>query len=160
MSVTGQVPYVPGKPPTRVDWGKTHHSYRTVAVPAFAGDAVRRRIAAVQHRGPEALLFATLEGRPLQQQNLRRDLKKAVERGGLDGVEAGKTHRIRKTAATIVARGADGGVELASAFLGHAPGSNLAATTYVKRLAKVDPSTAEYLDATLGTAIEKSDDGS
>lgn len=147
IRVAGKVFELEGASPTWEPAPKTVHGYRTLSVPDFAAQAVRKRLAAVSGRGADALLFATRDGRPLSSRNFRNSLRKAAAHGGFAHLQPSKTHRFRKTVATILANGKS--LALAGAALGHAPGSAVTALHYVVRSSTVDPVMAALIDAEL-----------
>lgn len=137
----------------RKDAPKQARQRRRVALPALAADAVRRRLA-LAGPGPEELLFPTKTGRPMSVSNYERLLRSFIEDNdtalralGLE-VEHYSTHIYRRTVATLVERAA--GLTIASRLLGHA-NEMVTRTSYVVTAERVDPVTAEVLDAVLGS---------
>ena len=125
---------------------------RRIALPAMAASAVRRRLA-LAGPGPEAYLFPTKTGRPLSVSNYERllrsfvdDNRDALVERDID-VDEYTTHLYRRTTATLVERVA--GLTLASRLLGHANEQTTRAS-YVVSAERVDPITADILDAVLG----------
>src|SRR5690606_19825998 len=125
---------------------------RRIALPAAAASAVRRRLA-LAGTGAEAFLFPTKTGRPMSVSNYERLLRSFVDdnREALIalGVEVDEytTHLYRRTTATLVERAA--GLTLASRMLGHA-NEQITRASYVVTAERVDPVTADILDAVLG----------
>lgn len=137
----------------RKDASKQARQRRRVALPALAGDAVRRRLALVGP-GSEALLFPMKTGRPMSVSNYERLLRSFVEDNaaalralGVE-VEHYSTHIYRRTVATLVERAA--GLTIASRLFGHA-NEMVTRTSYVVTAERVDPVMAEILDALLGS---------
>ena len=147
IRVAGKVLEFEGASPRWEPAPKTVHGYRTLSVPDFAAQALRKRLSLVRERGADALLFATRDGRPLSSRNFRTALKKAARHGGFAHLEPSKTHRFRKTVATILANGKS--LALAGAALGHAPGSAVTALHYVVQSTTVDPVMAAIIEAEL-----------
>lgn len=83
-----------GEPTARQDHPKTAKSRRTVAIPSFAAEAVRRRLAQLEDSSPDALLFCSREGTPLTTNNVRRQFRRALDLAGISGVTP---HMLRRT---------------------------------------------------------------
>lgn len=131
---------------------KTDRSNRIVALPTFKAEALRRRLAVVADRSPDALVFRSREGTPLTTANVRRQLRRVLEQGGITGVHP---HMFRRTVATVINEQAS--VDLAAELLGHTdPKATI--EHYIRRNEHVNPLTAELLDAAF--AGERQDDGS
>lgn len=137
----------------RKDAPKRARQRRRVALPALAADAVRRRLT-LAGSGLEALLFLTKTGRPMSVSNYERLLRSFIEDNdtalralGVE-VEHYSTHIYRRTVATLVERSA--GLTIASRLLGHA-NEMVTRASYVVTAERVDPVTAEILDAVLGS---------
>lgn len=112
--IAGTVVSVKGQGTRRQDKPKTDRSRRTVALPSFAAEALRQRLATMADRDPEALLFASRNGTPLTTNNVRRQLRKVLKIAGIEGVTP---HMFRRTVATVINDNAS--VNLAAELLGH-----------------------------------------
>ena len=116
VHVRGTVVYRTGRGTFRQDHPKTHGSLRSIPVPEFAADVLRRRLAAISPDQQESTILHNRTGGPLSQHNLRRTFREFLALAGLE--ESGITPRwYRRTGATVLARGL--GVEVAAAHLGH-----------------------------------------
>ena len=124
----------------RQDHPKTARSRRTVAIPTFATEAIRRRLSSVVEASPDALLFSTRTGTPLTTNNVRRQLRLVLGLAGIPGVTP---HLFRRSVATAVHDGA--GVDLAAQLLGHTD-PKITIQHYIRRSEMVDPATAALLD--------------
>src|SRR6478609_5932447 len=132
---------VAGAPPTvRQDHPKTAKSRRTVALPSFTAEAVRRRLARMKDASPDALLFSSREGTPLTTNNVRRQLRHVMALAEISGVTP---HLFRRTVATAISEGA--GVDLAAELLGHTD-PKITIQHYIRRSEMVNPATADLLD--------------
>ena len=109
----------------RVGPVKTKATERTIELPAFALEILTRRFA--ENGG---FAFATRNGTPLSQNNVRRTLRRA-----LAGHELGTwftPHQARKAVASAVY--AELGAAVAAAVLGHGDGGTLVRTTYGEKI--------------------------
>lgn len=140
IRLAGTIVCPTGEPPVRQDHPKTQTSRRTVAVPSFAAEAARRRLATRTDRSPDALLFCSRNGTPLTPNNVRNQLRRVLARAGLDDVSP---HMFRRTVATAVH--AHAGVDLAAELLGHAD-PRITVQHYIRRNEMVNPSTADILE--------------
>ena len=61
-----------GEATMRQDHPKTAKSRRTVAIPSFTAEAVRKRLTRLRDASPDALLFCSREGTALTANNVRR----------------------------------------------------------------------------------------
>lgn len=136
----------------RKDSPKRSRQRRTIAIPAMAAAAVRRRLA-LAAPADDAFLFPTSTGRSLSVSNYERllrtfttDSADALVALGVD-VEEYSTHIYRRTAATLIERVA--GITIASRLLGHA-NEQVTRASYVVSAEQVDPVTAQILDEVLG----------
>ncbi len=129
-----------GEDTHRQDHPKTAKSRRTVAVPTFTAEAVRRRLAHLNNAAPDALLFVSRDDTPLTTNNVRRQLRHVMDHAGISGVTP---HLFRRTVATAVHELA--GVELAAELLGHTD-SKITIQHYIRRSEMVNPATAALLD--------------
>ena len=115
MRIAGTVISNKGEPTFRQDHPKTDRSNRIVALPIFTAEALRRRLAVMVDRSPEALIFASRNGTPLTTANVRRQLRKVLGDSGIDGVSP---HMFRRTVATVTSND-QASVNLAAELLGH-----------------------------------------
>ncbi|MCU1530112.1 MAG: site-specific integrase [Frondihabitans sp.] len=88
-----------GEPTARQDRPKTAKSRRTVAIPSFTAEAVRRRLTRLDDSSPDASLFCSREGTPLTTNNVRRQLRHVMDLAGITGVTP---HMFRRTVATAI----------------------------------------------------------
>ncbi|MDT0167078.1 tyrosine-type recombinase/integrase [Actinotalea sp. AC32] len=145
IHVQGTVVRRAGRADFRQDHPKTHASNRRLAVPEFAAEVLRRRMAEMGPEMRETTIFHNRHGRPITLHNLRRTFREFVTAADLDGL--GITPRwYRRTGATVIARGV--GLDAAAAFLGH---TSTAVTEghYVAVDASVDWAPARVLELTL-----------
>ena len=149
IDITGAVPSIRiagtivshrGGPTVRQDHPKTAKSRRTVAIPSFTAEAVRRRLARLEDPSPDALLFCSREGTPLTTNNVRRQLRHVMDLAGITGVTP---HLFRRTVATAI--NAQAGVDLAAELLGHTD-PKITIQHYIRRNEMVNPATAEMLE--------------
>jgi integrase len=120
---------------------KTDESNRVVAVPAFAAEVIRQRLAKIAGEDGEHLLFFTKRGTPLAPHNARRTFRDILRDAGLEGMEI-TPHAFRRTGATLLANEVD--LQTAADVLGHAS----TATTkehYAEPDRSVNPITATVL---------------
>jgi integrase len=143
IRIAGTIVAHKGEPTMRQDHPKTAKSRRTVAIPTFTAEAVRKRLTLLNTPSPDALLFATREGTPLTTNNVRRQLRDVLRLAGITGVTP---HMFRRTVATVVNEQA--GVELAAELLGHTD-PKITIQHYIRRNEMVNPATAELLDRVL-----------
>jgi len=130
---------------------KTDRSNRVVALPTSTAEALRRRLAVMVDRSPDALVFRSREGTPLTTANVRRQLRKVLGDAGVEGVHP---HMFRRTVATVINDQAS--VNLAAELLGHTD-QKVTIEHYIRRNEHVNPLTAEPLDAAF--ASDWQDDG-
>lgn len=129
----------------RQDQAKTEASNRRIAVPDFAAQVIRRRMAEMDADENALTIFHNRNGGVLTLHNLRRTFREFLKDAGL--ADLGITPRwYRRTGATVLARGL--GIEVAAAFLGH---TNIAVTEahYVEHDQTVDRAPAAILEETL-----------
>lgn len=93
----------------RQDHPKTAKSRRTVAIPSFAAETVRRRLTRLENPSLDPLVFCNHEWTPLTTNNVRRQLRHVLGLGDITGVTP---HMFRRTVATAINE--QGGVELAA----------------------------------------------
>lgn len=140
IRITGTIVSHRGEPTARQDHPKTAKSRRTVAIPSFTAEAVRRRLTRLEDTSLDALLFCSREGTPLTTNNVRRQLRHVLDLAGITGVTP---HMFRRTVATAINE--QGGVELAAELLGHTD-PKITIQHYIRRSEMVNPVTAEMLE--------------
>lgn len=140
VRIAGTIVSHRGEPTTRQDHPKTAKSRRTVAIPSFTAEAVRRRLTRLEDSSLDALLFCSREGTPLTTNNVRRQLRHVLDLAGITGITP---HMFRRTVATAINE--QGGVELAAELLGHTD-PKITIQHYVRRSEMVNPVTAELLE--------------
>lgn len=116
VSITGTIVVRTGVGALRQDHPKTHESVRLVAVPAFAAEVIRRRLALIAGEDAEHPLFFTKKGTPLAPHNARRTFREILKDAGLEGAEI-SPHAFRRTGATLLAKELD--MQTAADVLGH-----------------------------------------
>ena len=141
LTLSGTIVYVTGKGYFRQAWTKSHAGYRTVTLPRFAIEALRRRLAAATHTTTGAL-FPSRKGTWLSPANVRRQWRQARKDTGLEWVTP---HTFRKTVATLIDR--ESGTKAAAGQLGHA--SEEITNTYYIEKPQMAPDSSELLE-TLG----------
>jgi integrase len=143
VTVAGTLIVVKGKPVFRQDHPKTSSSRRTVAVPEWTAEVVRRRLAGIADKPDDHLLFFTRRGTPLAPYNARRTLRKMLADAGLEHLEI-TPHSFRRTGATTIARASD--AETAAEFLGHGS-PDVTKHHYIEEEPSiVNPAPARYLE--------------
>jgi len=140
IRIAGTIVSNKGEPTQRQDHPKTAKSRRTVAIPSFTAEAVRRRLARLEDSSLDGLLFCSRERTPLSTNNVRRQLRRVMEIAGITGVTP---HAFRRTVATAINEQA--GVELAAELLGHTD-PKITIQHYIRRNEMVNPATAEMLE--------------
>jgi len=129
----------------RQDQPKTDASNRRIAVPEFAAEVLRRRMADMTADQSDITIFHNRNGGVITLHNLRRTFRDFLTDAAL--ADSGITPRwYRRTGATVLARGL--GIDAAAAFLGH---TSTAVTEghYVAPDQTVDISPAAVLELTL-----------
>jgi integrase len=116
VHICGTVIVGTGKGVYRQEHPKTHESNRVVAVPVFAAEVIRHRLALVAGEEPEHLLFFSRRGTPLAPYNVRRSFRLILQLAGLEGMEI-TPHAFRRTGATLLAN--ELGIQAAADMLGH-----------------------------------------
>jgi integrase len=144
IRISGTIVAHRGEPTQRQDHPKTAKSRRTVALPEFAAEAVRLRLARRDDASLDALLFCNREGGPLTTNNVRRQLRHVLDLAGIEGVTP---HMFRRTVATAISN--EAGVDLAAELLGHTDPA-ITVQHYIRRNEMVNPATAEMLDRAFG----------
>lgn len=143
IRIAGTIVSRNGEPTARQDHPKTAKSRRTVAIPSFTAEAVRKRLTRLPDPTLDALLFCSREGTPLTTNNVRRQLRHVMDLAGITGVTP---HMFRRTVATVINEHA--GVDLAAELLGHTD-PKITIQHYIRRNEMVSPVTAELLDRVL-----------
>lgn len=116
VHICGTIVVRAGKGTARQAWTKTSTSDRTVAIPEFAAEVIRKRLVVIDDREPEHLLFFTKYGTPITPYNARRTFRQILDHAGL--ADRGITpHSFRRTVATLISQEADS--ETAAEMLGH-----------------------------------------
>jgi integrase len=142
VRICGTIVYLRGKPPYRQDHPKTSRSLRTVAIPTYTADAIRKRLRTLRDASPDALLFSSRNDTPLTTNNVRRQLRHVLELAGIDGVTP---HSFRRTVATVINEHAN--ADLAAELLGHTD-PKITVQHYIRRREMVNPITASILQQT------------
>lgn len=105
VTVCGTLVTITGKGTYRQMYPKTDASRRTLEVPEFAADVIRRRLAQIADKDDEHLLFFTRNGTPLTPNNARRTLRKMLADAEVDLKVS--PHAFRRTGGTVIARATD-----------------------------------------------------
>lgn len=149
VRVAGTVVSQRGRPTMRQDHPKTARSRRVIALPSFAAEALRARLAQQGRMSTDELVFASRNGTPLTTNNVRRQLRHVLNLAGIEGVTP---HMFRRTVATAINEQA--GVELAASLLGHTdPKTTL--QHYIRRNQMVNPATAVLLDRAFAKGVPR-----
>ncbi|MGR0221580.1 tyrosine-type recombinase/integrase [Agromyces sp. ZXT2-6] len=114
--VAGTIIVSRGKGVFRQSHPKTHESNRVIAVPPFAAEVIRRRLALIAGENDEALLFHSRKGTPLTPNNARRTFRAILASAGMEDMEI-TPHAFRRTGATLLAN--EVGIQTAADVLGH-----------------------------------------
>lgn len=143
--VTGTVVQRQGSGAVRQDQPKTDASIRRIAVPEFAAQVLRRRLALLGPGQRDLTIFASRNGGPLSPYNVRRTFRDFLKLAGL--ADTGISLRwYRRTGATVIARGM--GTDAAATFLGHTS-SAITEGHYIEPDRTIDPTPATHLERTL-----------
>lgn len=143
VHVQGTVVRRTGRSDFRQDQPKTDASNRHIAVPDFAAEVIRRRLAQMTPEQAETTIFHNRDGGPISLHNLRRTFRAFLVDAGLG--DSGITPRwYRRTGATVLARGL--GADAAATFLGHT-------STAVTEAHYIEPD--ETLDRTPATVLDR-----
>ena len=142
VHVAGTIVVRKGAGVSRQPKPKTDESNRVVAVPPFAAQVIRRRLAVIAAEDDEHLLFFTRVGTPLAPHNARRTFRELLKLAGLEGVEI-TPHAFRRTGATLLANEVN--IETAADLLGH---TSVATTKehYAEPNRRVNPVSADVLE--------------
>lgn len=149
VRVAGTVVSRRGLPTMRQDHPKTARSRRVIALPSFAAEALRARLAQQGRMSADELVFASRNGTPLTTNNVRRQLRHVLDLAGIEGVTP---HTFRRTVATAINEQA--GVELAASLLGHTD-PKIALQHYIRRNQMVNPATAVLLDRAFAKGVPR-----
>lgn len=118
VTVSGTLVVIKGQSVYRQDHPKTSSSNRTLQVPNFTADVLRRRLALIEGAHEDHLVFFTRVGTPLSPYDVRRTLQKMLADAGLSDLKV-TPHTFRRTAGTVIARATD--AETAAEVLGNSP---------------------------------------
>lgn len=145
VHVQGTVVRRKGQADFRQDHPKTATSNRRIAVPKFAAEVIRRRVAKMGPEESQVTIFHTKAGGVISLHNLRRTFRSFLTEAGL--ADSGITPRwYRRTGATVVARGL--GVDAAATYLGHTS-TAVTEAHYIEPDESIDRAPAKVLDLTL-----------
>ncbi|QEO13115.1 tyrosine-type recombinase/integrase [Agromyces intestinalis] len=139
--ITGTIIVSKGKGVFRQSHPKTHESNRVIAVPPFAAEVIRRRLALIARDDEEALLFHSRKGTPLTPNNARRTFRAILASAGMDDMEI-TPHAFRRTGATLLAN--EVSIQAAADVLGHTSTSTTK-EHYAEPDRSVNPAAAEVL---------------
>ncbi len=145
VTVAGTLVVIKGKGVYRQDHPKTSGSRRTLEVPEFTAEVIRRRLKVMEDKGlpDEHLLFFTRKGTPLSPNNVRRTLRKMLADAGLTEFKV-TPHSFRRTSGTTIARATD--AETAAGVMGNT--EEVAKRHYIEPDAPVaNPAPAIHLKA-------------
>ncbi|QLQ10055.1 MAG: tyrosine-type recombinase/integrase [Nocardioidaceae bacterium] len=108
VTVAGTLVVIKGKGVYRQDHPKTSNSRRTLEVPEFTAEVIRRRLQVIEDKGlpDDHLLFFTRNDTPLSPNNVRRTLRKMLKDAGLTDFKV-TPHSFRRTSGTTIARATD-----------------------------------------------------
>ena len=116
MNICGTLVVHNGAGVHRQEHPKTHESNRVIAVPQFAADVIRQRLALLDPEDAEHLLFFSRVGTPLVPYNVRRSFWGILLNAGFEGLEI-TPHSFRRTEATLLAN--ELGIQATVDMLGH-----------------------------------------
>ena len=116
MNICGTLVVHNGPGVHRQEHPKTHESNRVIAVPQFAADVIRQRLALLDPEDAEHLLFFSRVGTPLVPYNVRRSFWGILLNAGFEGLEI-TPHSFRRTEATLLAN--EFGIQATVDMLGH-----------------------------------------
>ena len=128
LTISGTVTRYKGQPLFRQDHTKTAAGYRTVALPHFVVETLKR-MRAERQPWPQDFLFPSAAGTVRSPNNFRRQWRDAREGSGYEWVTP---HVFRKTVATIIDR--EYSSKDAAAQLGHS-GSVITEKHYIEKAA-------------------------
>lgn len=104
IRISGTIVAHRGEPTLRQCHPKTAKSRRTVALPAFAAETVRLRLARRGDASLDALLFCNRDGGPLTTNNVRRQLRHVLDLAGIEGVTPHMFRRSRCSTTSAATR--------------------------------------------------------
>lgn len=145
LTFSGTIVYIKGCGYNRQPWTKSDAGYRTLALPRFAVEVLRRR----HDNGtaaPEDPVLPSRRGTWLSPHNVRRQWRQVRAETGLEWVTP---HTFRKTVATLLDREAD--AKAAAAQLGH--GSEEITNEFYIEKAHLAPDMSAVLEA-LGRGMD------
>lgn len=105
VTIAGTLVTVAGKGTYRQEFPKTDNSRRTLEVPEFAADVIRRRLRLIEDAQDEHLLFYSRTGTPLTPHNVRRTLRAMLTAANVELKIS--PHAFRRTGGTAIARASD-----------------------------------------------------
>jgi len=149
VRIAGTIASPKRKPTFRQDSPKAAKAIRTVVIPSFTVDALRKRLAVTDALPSDHLIFFSRNGTPLTTANVRRRLREALRAAG---VEAVTPHAFRRTVATTIDR--EGGIDLAAELLGHTS-TAITKLHYVQPGERVNPRTGDILERLAPGAAER-----
>ena len=147
VTIAGTLVNIKGRGLYRQDHPKKARQARTVAIPDFAADAIRDRLALIVDEPDETLLFRSRRGTPLWPNNVRRQWREIRARSPLlasHELDDVTPHTFRKTVATTIAR--TSGAALAAEMLGHSS-EEITKAHYISPSPMVNPATAAALES-------------
>jgi integrase len=144
LRIAGTIVCHRGAPPKRQDHPKTDKSRRTIVMPSFTAEAVRKRLAVVADRTPDALVFTSRNQTPLTPNNVSTKLRRVLALAGIGGVSP---HLFRRTVATAI--NANSSIDLAAELLGHTD-ARITMQHYIRRNEMVNPTSADILEQVFG----------
>jgi integrase len=147
IHVNGTVVQRKGSGALRQARPNTDASIRSIPVPVFAAEVLRRRLAQMRPEQHSRTIFANRAGGPLSPYNVRRTFRDFLRLAGL--AETGISLRwYRRTGATVIARSM--GTDAAATFLGHTSSAITEGLGhYIEPDRTVDPTPASHLERTL-----------
>lgn len=145
VHVSGTVVYRKGRGPVRQEHPKTDASIRRIAVPDFAADVLRRRLARLGPDQRTRTIFASRNGGPLSPYNVRRTFREFLKIAGLENTGI-SLRWYRRTGATVIARAMSN--DAAASFLGHTS-SAITEGHYIEPDQTIDRTPAGHLERTL-----------
>lgn len=144
VHITGTLVVRKGAGVTRQEHPKTDESNRVIAVPAFAAEVVRRRLALIpeaERDDDEHLLFFSRNGTPLAPYDVRRTFRRILVEAGLADLKI-TPRAFRRTGATLLAH--ELGIQAAADQLGQTSTSTTK-QHYAEPDRRVSPLPAEIL---------------
>jgi integrase len=139
VTICGTMTWVNGTGLIRQDHPKTAPGWRTITLPDFAADLLRRYLAE-RHPGPDDPVFPSHSGTFRSPNNLRRQLRDALAGTVFEWVTP---HTFRRTVATVLDR--ERSTEQAAAQLGHS-GTAVTKAHYIAKAHRA-PDSSDVLQA-------------